>query len=142
MGGESPPSLNTIPLMKKKYTEMDLQISVCKWLKYQYPKVIFSSDESGVNKSKASAGMATVLRSGSKLPDMFIAEPKGIYHGLYLEFKKKSPYLKDNYTLSSDKHIQAQSFMLTRLEEKLYFARFVWTFEEAKRLIDLYMRFK
>lgn len=124
--------------MKKRYLEADLQKAVCKYIKLQYRDVIFSSEASGLNKGKAAAGIATVLRSGTKLPDLWIPEPRGDYFGLFIEFKAKNPYKLDN-TLLSDPHLREQDKMLTRLKKKGYYCDFCWEFQDAKQLIDWYM---
>lgn len=119
-------------------SEESLQLAVCKYIKLQYPSVIFTAEASGLNKSKAAAGKAKMMRSSSKLPDLWILEPKDGFHGLLLEFKLNSPYLIDN-SLRKQPHIQEQNKMLHRLRSKGYYATFIWRFEDAKNIIDNYM---
>ena len=121
--------------------EDKLQITICDYIKLAYPDVIFHQDGSGGVTSIGMAVRAKRMRSEDNIPDMFIAEPKGNYCGLYLEIKSKTPFLKDGITLSRDKHIQDQNEMLIRLEKKGYMAQFIWSFDDAKKLIDTYMRF-
>lgn len=113
-------------------------MSVCKYLAVQYKDVIFSAEASGLNKSKAQAGKSKMQRSSSKLPDLWIPEARGGYFGLFIEFKAKNPYLKDN-SLSKDAHVQAQAQMLEKLRTKGYQAQFEWDFYFAKGTIDHYM---
>lgn len=114
----------------RRSPEEDLQMAVCKWLKLQYREVIFSSEASGVNRSKAAAGKAKGLRSGVSLPDLWVLEARGGYFGLLLEFKTRNPYKKGSI-LRKNPHIQAQAQMLDRLRKKGYKAEFVWDLDTA-----------
>lgn len=77
------------------------------------------------------------MRSGSKLPDIWILEPKGNLSGLFLEVKTESVFKRDGSFKAG--HIQEQAEMLARLRKKGYSAMFVWSFEHAKATIDTYM---
>lgn len=122
-------------------SEASLHHQVCRYLKIQYPKLIFFSDASGVRLSIGQARKLKALRSGRALPDLFIAEPRNGYNGLFLELKKAGTriYLKDLKTLVADKHIREQQAMLERLKEKGYCAGFVVGFEQCKSVIDQYL---
>lgn len=120
-------------------SEQSLHIAVANYLRLQYPHVIFTAEASGLHKSKAVAGIAKMLRSGSKLPDMWILEPMNGWHGLLIELKIKPVTLRDG-TLSKDKHIQGQAEVIQRLRAKGYRAAFACGFDEARKIIDWYMR--
>ncbi len=82
-----------------------------------------------------------------------------VFHfcGLYLEVKRETPYKKDN-TLKKQKtyiykkirgrkikigeydHLQEQNEIHKRLRKRGYMALFVWDFEQAKRVIDDYLK--
>ena len=124
--------------MAKK--EEQLSKSVSRYLKLQYPDVVFTCDSSGI---RLTIGQATALkaqRSVHKIPDMIILKPNGEYHGLILELKSEdsSPYLKDG-SLSKGKHIQEQNQTLTELFSIGYYAVFIVGFNQAKEVIDNYM---
>lgn len=122
--------------MKK---EESLQVAISKYLKLQYPNVIFTSESSGIKLTIGQALKTKKQRSKHKLPDMIILEPKlPNAAGLIFELKSKSPYLK-NGELSKDQHIQAQAQTLYQLVQKGYVAMFVWEFEQAKQVIDNYL---
>ena len=121
--------------------EESLQIAVSRYLKLQYPDVIFTSESSGIRLTIGQSVKAKKCRSEKKLPDVMIFEPRGDYSGLLIELKVKPVALKDG-SLSKDKHIQAQNAMLTRLRIKGYCAFFAVGFEVAKTLIDEYMKLK
>ena len=127
--------------MAKK--EEQLSKSVSRYLKLQYPDVVFTCDSSGI---RLTIGQATALkaqRSTHKIPDMIILKPNAEYHGLILELKSddSSPFLKDG-SLSKGKHIQDQNQTLTELLSIGYYAVFAVGFDNAKKIIDDYMKLK
>jgi len=126
---------------KRGKPEDRLQIDVSEHIKSEYPDVIFTSESSGLFLTTGQAVKAAKCRSGPKLPDMMIFEPRGRYSGLLIELKVKPVTLKDG-SLSKDKHVQAQYKMLKRLQIKGYCAFFAVGLEVAKRLIDDYMKLK
>lgn len=117
-----------------------LQIAISKYLSLQYPDVVFTSDASGLVMSMGAAIKAKRMRSDDKIPDLLIFEPRGVYHALLLELKVKSPYLKDGVTLRKDSHLAAQKQTLDKLKSKNYLATFCTGFDEAKSIIDGYMK--
>lgn len=119
-------------------TEKQLQRTVCKYVKHQYPDVIFTSESSGIKLTIGQAVQLKELRSDDGLPDLMIFEPMGVYKGLFIELKVKSVWLKDG-TLTTDKHVREQSEILKRLRAKGYLATFACGFDEAKDLIDYYL---
>lgn len=73
-------------------------------------------------------------------PDLFIAKAAQEYHGLYLEVKAVTPFLKNGMTLKSDKHLQEQNLNHKKLRWDGYWAEFVTGFDEAKLVIDRYLK--
>lgn len=128
--------------MKNK--EEKLQIAVCDYIRLKYKDVIFCSDVgSRVRLTKSQAGKAKMMRSGRGHPDLFIAEPKGEFHGMYLELKADGvKVFKKDGTLRKDRHLEEQYEMLQRLKKKKYFAEFAIGFDEAKLYIDYYLGYK
>lgn len=124
--------------MKK---EERLQIAVARYIKMQYPNVIFTSESSGIRVSMGVAVQMKKQRSLHKLPDMIILEPSKGYNGLCLELKNtySDCYLK-NGDVRQTKHIQEQAKTLQLLEYKGYKATFACGFDEAQRIIDEYLR--
>lgn len=124
-------------------TELELQAQVADYIRLQYPSVIFHSDfGSGIKLTMGQAIKQKRLNGGRRSwPDMFLAEPKGKYSGLFIELKKEGVriYKKDG-TLVSDEHIREQYDMLEQLRRRGYAANFACGFDEAKALIDRYMR--
>ena len=124
--------------MAKK--EEQLSKAVSRYLKLQYPDVVFTCDASGVRLTMGQATALKAQRSVHKIPDMIILKPNAEYHGLILELKSddSSPYLKDG-SLSKGQHIQEQNQTLTTLLNIGYYAVFAVGFDNAKKIIDDYM---
>jgi hypothetical protein len=133
---------------KNKKHEESLQLQVCKYLRLQYPHVIFRSDyASGLKLTKNQAVKHKRMQSSRSWPDLFIYEPSREYHGLAIELKKdgESVVLKigpRKGCLSTDPHIQEQAAMLKALLHKGYYANFAVGYDEAVRVIDWYFNKK
>jgi hypothetical protein len=80
-----------------------------------------------------------IQRSGFHCPDLLIFEPRGIYNGLFLELKATNIYKKDG-NLFTNEHLANQSETIQELNNKGYYSRFVVGFDEAKEVIDWYMK--
>ena len=124
--------------MKKE--EQHVHQAVCRYVQYQYPGVIFFSEPSGLRVTPGLARLLKSLRSETKLPDLFIAEPKGDKSGLFIEIKAsyEDLYLK-NGDIRKMEHLQMQKKMLERLQSKGYTAVFGAGFDACKIIIDEYL---
>jgi hypothetical protein len=121
-------------------TEEQTHIAICKYMKLQYPNVLFSSESSGLRVTISQAKRLKAMRSCSGLPDIMVFEPRRSYYGLFLEVKKEgSVVFKKDGTIRSDKHLKEQEEILFQLQQKGYFAQFVIGFDEAKSIIDYYL---
>lgn len=131
------------PSKRKKNPEYEIQAEYVAKMSDRYPLVmVFSDTAAHIGKTMFQQIRANKLQSeiSKDWPDVFVAQPSGIYAGLFLEFKAKSPYLKDGVTLSSDKHIQAQAETMQRLRERGYFCAFTWEVEQALKITDEYLK--
>ena len=122
-------------------TEKQIHSQVCKYLDLQYPKVIYTSDSSGV---RVSIGMAKALKAirckGYKIPDLIIMHPNKSYHGLIIEIKKDlSQILTKSGTFKKDQHVQEQLKSLEELKRLGYAAIFGCGFDHCKSVIDEYI---
>lgn len=126
-------------MAKRNNPEYNLHRAICRYISLQYPKTIYNSDHSGVNMSKTARGQAKTLRSERGIPDLVIYEPKGEYHGLFLEIKTSSPFKKDG-EIKNNEHLKEQQHVLWKLEQRGYRALFVWSLTEAMIIIDEYMK--
>lgn len=124
--------------------EEQIQLAIVNYIRYQYPDVLFRSDAAGFKLSVGQAKKMKALNGGIRAwPDLFIAEPKGKYSGLFLEIKKDGVRIfKQDGTLVSDEHIREQFDMLADLRQRGYAAEFGIGFEGTKKLIDDYMKGK
>ena len=128
-------------------TELELQMQVADYLRLQYPDVLFHSDfGSGIKLTMGQAIKQKRLQGGRRSwPDMLIAEARSLedkcYHALFIELKKEGTRIfKKDGTLVSDAHICEQFDMLEQLRQRGYMAEFACGFDEAKKLIDDYMK--
>jgi hypothetical protein len=120
-------------------SEQEIHIAICKYIKLQYPKVLFTSESSGLRVTMNQARKLKSMRSCAGLPDIMIFEPRKNYYGLFLEVKRDGTkvYKKDG-DIRQDKHLQEQEEILHQLKQRGYFAEFVVGFDEAKSIIDFY----
>jgi hypothetical protein len=122
-------------------SEATIHQQVAEYLKLQHRNVIFRTDfAAGIKMTMFQAIKHKKLQSGKSYPDLFIAEPRGGYHGLYLELKKAGTgvFLKDG-TVSKKEHFQNQAATLQELRDRGYMAEFAVGFDEARSLIDRYL---
>lgn len=150
--------------------ETTVQIQVADYLVQQYPNILFHSDfGSGAKLNKIQTALQKRLNGGRKsYPDMFIAQPTKHWvedkgggchiqqaHGLYIELKKDGTKLirdKDARKILKgesklrkkgdwwDLHTEEQALMLEELRQRGYCAEFAVGFDEAKKIIDEYLK--
>jgi|JI10StandDraft_1071094.scaffolds.fasta_scaffold335963_2 hypothetical protein len=122
-------------------TELQHHKEVTKWLKRNYPKMIFRTDYSaGLKLTIGQAKTHYALQSGRAYPDLWIAQPVGVYHGLYLELKKDGEkIILNDGTLTKDKHIREQAKVLEDLARLGYAAAFAVGHTQAKQIIKDYL---
>lgn len=132
-----------IPKVKKH--EESVQRRVATYLRKNYPDVEFHSDyAAGLKLTENQAKIRKSLNSGRGWSDMFIAEPKREYHGLFLELKKDgvSIYCKTGPRkgqLVANEQIEIEAMFLEKMNKKGYFARFAVGFDKTVQIIDWYM---
>lgn len=119
--------------------EDEIHRQVCRYLRLQYPNVIFNTDLSGLKMTQGQAVAVRDLRSSRGFPDIAIYCPKNGFNGLFIELKAVSPF-KKNGDLKASEHLKEQVEMIERLNELGYFAKFATGFEESKIIIDNYLR--
>jgi len=142
-----------IPGLKKgkQQKEEKAQIRICKYLRKDYPDVIFTCDlASGMKLPIHIAAKNKSMRSSRGLPDLFIAMPKQkpmvahypqYYYGLFIELKSEDVVIwnKDG-SLRKDPHLAEQAEILKQLSNEGYMAVFAVGYEEAKKIIDEYLK--
>lgn len=121
--------------------EHDLYMMLADYLRYRHKEVIWRFDLAA--DLKLTIGQARKhkrLQQHRGYPDLFIAEPRGKYYGLFLEIKREGTKIyRKNGTLVSDAHICEQFDMLEQLRRRGYAAEFACGFDEAKKIIDEYL---
>lgn len=138
--------------IKKFDSEENLQVMVADYLRLQYPNVLFHSDYgSGINLTIGQAVIQKRQNGGRRAwPDMFIAksgleiwgpsDDRCLVYGLFIELKKDGTRLKKKDGSWATEHIAEQAETLEKLRQAGYKAEFAVGFEEAKNLIDNYLK--
>jgi hypothetical protein len=124
--------------MDNAMNEATIHRQLCQYIRIKYPTVIFTSEPSGLRLPIGQAKKLKELRSGTKLPDLWIIEPRGGYFGLFIEIKANFFFKKNGQYKT--KHIADQAVMLEKLRNKGYFANFATGFESCRNMIDNYMK--
>lgn len=127
-------------------TEHEMYMQIADYMRYQYPKVIYRFDLAA--DLKLSIGQAKKhkrLQGRRGYPDLFIAFVRCLgdryYHGLFLEIKRPDVKIyKKNGELVANAHIREQAVVLDELRKCGYKAEFACGFDEAKKIIDGYLK--
>lgn len=125
----------------KIHSEEALHGQICDYLKLQYREVVFRSDhEAGRKRHPAEQGRIKRMNSSRAWPDLFLAEPRAGFHGLFIEIKKEGTRIKkkDGHYVA-DPHVREQALMLHTLGTHGYFATFGVGFDHCKDIIDEYL---
>lgn len=131
-------------------TESELHIMVADYLRLQYPDILFKSDYgAGIKLTAHQASIQKRQNGGTKgWPDIFIAKPKlsknpkydQLFTGLFIELKKDGTRLKKKNGEWANEHLTHQAKILGKLREAGYKAEFACGFDEAKEIIDNYLK--
>lgn len=121
--------------------EKDLQKIICEYLKKVYPNVIYRVDfAAGMRMSIGQAMQMKRLQCTRAYPDIFIAEPRGGYAGLFIELKRDLRCVeKKDGSIKNDKHIIEQQEVLRKLNEKGYKAIFTFGYTNTIARINEYL---
>jgi hypothetical protein len=126
--------------MSKAQPEYQLQKTLCEYLRIKYPHVLFHSTLSGMNLTMPQAVRnKQIQKDGFAIPDLLVLEARKGFHALFLELKPANPFRQDG-RLKKDAHLEKQRNSIRELTDKGFAAFFVWSFEDAKKLIDDYLR--
>lgn len=116
-------------LPDQRVAEYVIHKAVIDYINYAYPHALYSTDLGGVRLSIGSAKKVARLRKRKGFPDLFIYEPVGKYSGLAIELKTKSGSVSED-----------QTWWLKELEQRGYKVGIGRGFDNAKTLVDMYMR--
>ena len=123
--------------------EQKIAWAIAEYLTLKHPDIIYRFDvAAGL---KMTIGQATVIKKKllhkEGYPDLFIAEPRGKWHGLYLELKKdRNEVYKKDGGRRKNKHVQVQRAMLDRLLKKGYAATFCFGVDDCINVIEGYLQ--
>lgn len=113
---------------------------VCDYLRLQYPNVLFRTDfAAGIKMTVGQATKHKRLQAVRAWPDLFIAEPHGKYHGLFIELKADGTKLRNKSNTYATPHLREQAVVLAKLKDRGFEAVFAVGFEEARYIIDNYL---
>lgn len=122
-------------------SELSEHKALGRYIKYQYPKVIFMSDGSGIFKSGWGQRMAWKdLKSSRGIPDIIILEPVNGFHGFVLELKKTNETITKRDGSWKTPHIKEQFDCLQSIRNKGYFATWGLGLSDAKSKVDDYLK--
>ena len=123
--------------------EQELQNAIVKYMRLQYPKVIFKVDGGAdANKSSFVARQVYSKQQYKRgYPDFQIIKPSEYYFGLFLELKGcEEDLFNKNGTMkrgSNDHHVEQHNF-IQELRANGYWADFCWNIEDAIKIIENY----
>ena len=122
-------------------SEKTLHKAVTDYIKLAYPHVKFRSDTgAGTKLTIGQAKAQKAIQNGDAWPDLMIAEARGGWFGLFIELKKVGTILKKKNGMYATTHLIDQADCLEALQAKNYKAEFAVGFDEAKSIIDNYMK--
>ena len=130
---------------KKRPTEDQEQRKLCKWIKANYPNVLYTIDLGGMALTKRQR-IVHNTRCKRGHPDMMFQEwYKDKYCGLAIEFKRTGEYItyqigpKVGQFKNDNGHLMEQLNYIVSLKDREWLAGFVIGLEDAKKVIASYM---
>jgi hypothetical protein len=134
---------------KNKKHEESIQKQACRWLRLQFPHVVFRSDyASGLHLTMAQAVTHKNMQSSRAWPDLFLYKPMKIngrqYAGAAFELKrdKVSIIVKigpRKGELVANEHIREQYYMLQELDKLGYYTDFCIGFDDFVKKASWYL---
>ena len=122
-----------------KHQEYNLQKAVCNYLNLQYHEVLYISTGTSLKLTMNQAVRNKAIQNdGFKCPDLLILKPVYPWHGLFIELKTDNIF-RQNGNFKSE-HIKAQYETIKKLNELGYSAMFAIGFDQAKEIIDGYLK--
>jgi len=113
----------------RKTPEFDLQKGCVKWLAMQHPKVLFWANTIESKSSAITGAKHKAMGQKAGVPDLLIAEPNGVYCGLFIEFKSPTGVVR-----------KEQKAILDALAERQYATHVVRSFEQFMETVNTYLK--
>lgn len=120
-------------------SEDKLQVACVKYVRYKYPKVLINAHLTGV---KLPIGLATkckTMGSLKSITDIEILEPRGEYHGCFIELKAEGVRTHKKNGLPATDHIAEQLDMIGKLQARGYYADIAVGFDDFIQKVDSYL---
>lgn len=115
--------------------------AVIRWLKAQYPNVIYHVDfGADALLTPRQAAERKRLAWGRGWPDLVIFEPRGGCVGLAIDLKREDVKLFNRNGLYVNEHIQLQAECMDELRARGWTACFTKGFDAAKIVIENYLK--
>lgn len=109
-------------------TEHDTQRILMVWFKRNYPDLLLFAIPNGAKRDIITGSRLKAEGVVAGIPDLFLAYPKQSYNGLFIELKTETGKLR-----------KSQKEILTRLNDAGYHAVVAYGYEEAKKVIRMYL---
>lgn len=110
------------------------------YIRLKYPEAQFRSDLGGIRLTPGLRARASMLQGGRAWPDLFVAEPRAGFHGLFIEIKQEGVTIrKKDGNFVANPHIREQALMLHTLGTRGYLACFGVGFDHIVAILDEYM---
>lgn len=121
--------------------EVTLHRNCAQWIRLQHPEILFRTDMGGVQLSRIQAILAKSVQHSRAWPDIFFPEPRGEYHGLFVELKDQlSGEVKRSGEVGNSQHIKEQRAVLEYLESRGYRAVFCVGMEDFMDTVNGYLK--
>lgn len=108
--------------------EQQMQNKVANYLRLRYPSLLWTISPAGLVRGASMAVLMKRMGYRNGTPDIIIFEPKGIWHGLFIELKAIKGTISD----------EQREFLATASGLK-YATAVCWSYEEAIQTVDNYM---
>lgn len=116
---------------KSTASEHDLQVACVNWFRLSYREYadLLIAIPNGGYRAKSTARYMKAEGQKAGVPDLFLAVPRGEYHGLWIEMKNgKAGRVSDN-----------QTEMMTLLNAQGYLCKICRSFDDFESVIDEYL---
>lgn len=125
------------PFLKYLTEEQKDHASLCKYLEYQYPQLLWWHTPNEGKKTAFERFLFAIMGGKKGVSDFIIIEPKGGYNGLVIELKAVGTKL---FKRDGSCYYPEQNEFLYNMRNKGFFATFAVGYDEAKAIIDDYMK--
>lgn len=111
--------------------EYHIQVAVVQWLRFNYPKVLFTTSPAGVKLPMPTAIKMKRMGYRSGTPDLLIFSPRGQFHGAFVELKTE-----DGRTS------EAQEQFIKELDDNGYATKVAFGYDDAVQWLEKYFKLK